>query len=121
MNHFADSWDDETKVFENGAKSSQLDTRFDLIPARALARIAHVLHLGCQKYGEDNWRGLPVADNVNHCTRHALALNEMLRRTRNTENLCPTHEELEHASHAATRALFVLEQLLELASQTEEF
>lgn len=101
---FADSWEDEVKVYKNGAKSSKLDTRYDLLPPLAINEVAKTLALGCKKYGEWNWFQLPVSDNMNHALRHMMALNP---RTDTLKN------RIEHASHAACRALFVLEQLLD--------
>ena len=100
---FADSWEDETTVYPGGGKSSKLDTRYDLLPPLAVNEVARVLALGCVKYGEWNWVSLPIRDNLNHALRHCVAQNIPSMEC---------DERVMHASHAACRALFVLEQLL---------
>ena len=109
---FAESWEDEVKTYPNGAKSSKLNVRYDLIPPNAMNEVAKVVALGCVKYGEWNWLNLPVGDNINHALRHTVALN-LRHATQATQ--------LDHAAHAACRALFVLEQLLRERDDNEEF
>jgi hypothetical protein len=58
---------------ERGAKESQTQYRFDLIDARALFRLAHILDYGAKKYGDNNWRGLPLDTNINHALIHIYA------------------------------------------------
>jgi hypothetical protein len=65
--------DAPTKVAENGAKQSDSPYRFDLIDARALFAMAEVLKRGADKYGVDNWRGLPTQDHINHAITHLYA------------------------------------------------
>jgi hypothetical protein len=45
--------------FAPGRKDDQGKTRYDLIPARALAEVAEVLTYGAAKYAPDNWRKVP--------------------------------------------------------------
>ena len=80
---------------ENGAKQTDLQARFDLLPALAIARVAQVLYHGAEKYGEENWRGLSVAECHNHTIGHAIGYNNS--------------EDLEDLAHAACRALMTLE------------
>lgn len=63
---------DDRKTFDTGAqRSKDADyARFDLIPFRAMEAMAIVLKAGAEKYGENNWVGLPVADCGNHALRH---------------------------------------------------
>jgi hypothetical protein len=58
---------------ENGAKQSKLDYRFDLIPQRAMFRLARVLDYGAKKYAPDNWRGIALHDHLNHVAVHLYA------------------------------------------------
>jgi hypothetical protein len=87
--------DDAVIVNDKGAKQSDLKARFDLLPARALAEVAKVLQKGAAKYGEENWRGLSVAEIHNHTLGHAVNFNET--------------DDLEDLSHTACRALMALE------------
>lgn len=63
----------ETETLSNGAKQSKALGRFDLFPAFALAKGAEILNIGAIKYGEENWRGIPIRDNVNHALAHLYA------------------------------------------------
>ena len=88
-----------------GAKQSDIGARFDLLPARAIARVAEVLHHGAEKYGEDNWRGLSVDEINNHTIGHLM-------------NYVGRGAEQDLA-HAACRALMALEiKLQELEAET---
>jgi hypothetical protein len=58
---------------EKGARQSRLDYRFDLIPQRAIFRLARVLDYGAKKHGADNWRGIALADHLNHVAVHLFA------------------------------------------------
>lgn len=79
-----------------GAKQSHVPYRCDLLPARATLAVAAVLHEGAAKYGPDNWRGIPVADHLNHAMTHVLA---MLAGDTSDD----------HLEHAACRLLMALE------------
>ncbi len=99
--------DYEEPVIANakGAKQSDIGARFDLLPARAVARVAEVLHHGAEKYGEDNWRGLSVDEINNHTIGHLM-------------NYVGRGAEQDLA-HAACRALMALEiKLQELEAET---
>jgi len=58
---------------EQGGSQSHIPVRFDLIDGRALFEMAKVLHQGAEKYGEDNWRLIPIEDHINHLIMHAYA------------------------------------------------
>ncbi len=47
--------------------------RCDLVDAPALFQLAAVLAKGAAKYGEDNWRGIPVELQINHALQHLYA------------------------------------------------
>ncbi len=65
--------DAPTETLSNGAKQAATPYRFDLIDAPALFEMAKVLHNGAQKYGENNWRGIPVEGQLNHVLQHVYA------------------------------------------------
>lgn len=83
----------ETVYNELGAGQSHLPYRFDLIDPQALFKIAEVLHQGAEKYGANNWRGIPVEDHLNHLIAHAYAY---LAGDRSDD----------HLSHVGCRAIF---------------
>jgi hypothetical protein len=78
-----------------GAKQSDTPCRFDLLPPEAMFAIAEVLKQGADKYGEENWRGLTVRDNINHAIQHLYGWL-----------MGDTAED--HLAHAACRVLFAL-------------
>lgn len=90
----------------NGARQSDIGARYDLLPARALREVAGVLKIGAEKYGEENWRGLSVAEIHNHTLGHAIAFNNS--------------NKLEDLSHTACRALMALEIFLLSDEASEE-
>ncbi len=46
--------------------------RFDLLPPRALTRLARYFEEGCKKYGERNWeKGIPLSRFFDSAIRHA--------------------------------------------------
>jgi hypothetical protein len=55
---------------ERGGKQSELQYRFDLIPVRAIFKVAHILHGGAVKYGEWNWTNISPSDHINHALTH---------------------------------------------------
>jgi hypothetical protein len=51
--------------------------RFDLLPTRALRRLAKHFEAGCNKYGDRNWeKGQPVSRYIDSGLRHAFAYLE---------------------------------------------
>lgn len=79
-----------------GAKQSDSPSRADLLPPAALLHIGAILKAGAEKYGEENWRGLSLADHINHAFVHILAY------------LAGDTQD-DHLGHAACRMLFALE------------
>lgn len=65
--------DGETIVNEHGAKQSFTAARFDCIPPVVLRLLAQCLGFGARKYGKDNWKNIPIEDNIAHAMNH---LNE---------------------------------------------
>ena len=61
---------EEKHVNQNGAIQTKLPTRMDLIPADVLLKVSSVLAEGADKYGEWNWKGITVEDNLNHALTH---------------------------------------------------
>ncbi len=65
--------DAPTTTNEKGGSQSLIEVRFDLIDGPALFEMAKVLHHGAVKYGEGNWRKIPVNDHLNHLLMHTYA------------------------------------------------
>ena len=61
---------EEKHTNENGATQTKLPTRMDLIPADVLLQASATLSEGADKYGEWNWKGITVEDNLNHALTH---------------------------------------------------
>ena len=87
--------DASVSVNERGGKQSALPYRFDLIDPHALFALAKVLHMGAEKYGEDNWRNITVREHLNHLLAHVYAY------------LAGDTQE-EHLEHAFCRAMMAL-------------
>lgn len=90
-------FDDDIEVTPAGGKHSKLDTRCDLLPAKALLEVAKVLKVGADKYGEDNWRSIDRKGHMKHAVDHIL------------QYLAGTDTSEPHLSHAACRLLFAME------------
>lgn len=103
--HDVVSPDAETEINEAGGKQSRIPVRFDLIDAKALFEQAAVLHEGAERYGENNWRQIPVEDHLNHLIMHAYAY---LAGDRTDE----------HLSHIMCRATFA--QAVAITDENEE-
>lgn len=65
-----DSRDSKTVTLPGGGKQSETFCRMDLIDSFAILSLASVLKEGCDKYGEDNWRSISVADHINKALIH---------------------------------------------------
>ena len=65
--------DTETFVHPNGAKESAIPFRLDLLDGDAILEMSKVLSVGADKYGSNNWRGIPIESHLNHLMMHALA------------------------------------------------
>lgn len=85
----------ETEVNERGGKQSKIPYRFDLLDAKAMARVAEILYDGANKYGDNNWRLLDVNTNVNHALAHLFAY-------------LSGDQMDDHLGHAACRIMFAL-------------
>lgn len=80
-----------------GAKQSKLDVRYDLISPVAIQKLAHVLWYGAQRYGVNNWHGIPVNDHLSHMIYHAYAY-------------LAGEEEEDHLSHMLARAMMAVDR-----------
>lgn len=66
----------DSGVRENFATGSVRDTRkgkgrFDLLPAKAMRRIARHFEAGAAKYGDNNWlKGQPISRYLDSALRH---------------------------------------------------
>lgn len=83
----------EVSVTEAGGMHAELNCRFDLIDSKALFKLAAALHEGGVKYGDENWRKVPIRHQLNHALTHIFAY------------LAGDTQE-EHLSHAFTRMMF---------------
>ncbi len=90
-------------INEPGRKDDQGKARLDLLPFRALERVARVLEYGATKYGEDNWR------TVEHAERRyvAAALRHLFAFARGERRDADSGEP--HLAHAAACVLFLLD------------
>lgn len=91
--------DAEVVTNAKGAKQSATQYRMDLLPPQALLAVAGVLKLGAEKYGDNNWREIPIEDHLNHAIIHAYAY-------------LAGDKQDDHLGHFACRALMALETLL---------
>ena len=64
-------------MYVGGGQRDKVEERFDLVPPDALLAVAKAMGEGAAKYGDENWRGLPM-DNIsmNHAVRHVLYMDE---------------------------------------------
>jgi len=67
-----------------------------LIPLAGIQRVALTMGLGAERYGENNWKGLPPESPANHAIRH---LYLWLSGDRSED----------HAAHAAANCLMLAE------------
>lgn len=85
----------KTIVNEQGGKQSYVGVAFHLIPQDALRMVAEVLYVGAAKYGEWNWKLIPIDDHINHALAH---INLFMLGDRSEP----------HLTNAACRILFAL-------------
>lgn len=83
-------------VTSGGGKHAASPYAFELVPAVALFEVARTLADGARKYGIDNWRGVPIADQLGHALQHVYGY------------LAGDISD-DHLAHAACRILFALE------------
>ena len=79
-----------------GAKQSSIPYRCDLMPGKAALVVAGILRDGSAKYGDNNWRGIPLGDHINHALMHIYA------------HLAGDNQD-DHLGHAACRMLMAVE------------
>lgn len=87
--------DEPTVVNEHGGKQSRVHYRFDLVDPIAMFEMTKVLKKGAEKYGEENWRQIPVRDHLNHLLIHVYAY-------------LAGDKQDDHLTHALCRALFAV-------------
>lgn len=63
---------------------SELEHRFDLVDPAAMFAMTQILYHGAKKYGEENWRLIPVESHLNHLLAHVYGY---LSGDRSTEHL----------------------------------
>lgn len=62
-----------THTNEHGGKQSDIPYRFDLMPPLATLAVAEVQATGAKKYGDWNWKKIPILDHLNHALMHVFA------------------------------------------------
>lgn len=80
---------------DKGGKQSDPGARFDLFDPFTMIALAEVTDYGAKKYGDWNWRRIPVESHLNHLLTHVYAYM-----SGNTED--------KHLEHAFCRAMFAL-------------
>lgn len=76
--------DGETITNKAGGKQSFISARFDCIPPVVLRLLAQCLGFGARKYGKENWKAIPIEDNIAHAMNH---VNEWNRGDRSEPHL----------------------------------
>lgn len=89
-------------VNADGGKQSGSPYRVDLVPPLATLAVASVLKEGADKYGDNNWKKIPIKDHLNHALTHAFAY-------------LAGDKSDDHLEHLACRVLFALELAKEQA------
>lgn len=100
--------DGDTITNEAGGKQSFISARFDCIPPVCLRLLAQCLGFGARKYGKDNWRNIPIEDNIAHAQNH---LNEWMLGDRSEP----------HLVNALARVSFALAQAVDSKQQPAQY
>lgn len=98
--------EEQVVTLKNGTKVSRLVERYDLLPPNALAEVARVLGEGAEKYGDTNYLGADPHFHLNRMLRHANRWQRFGKR--------------EDLTHLATRALMLVEVVLEMEQRIQE-
>lgn len=69
---------------EQGGTQSYIAADFDCIPPEVLKLLAECLGRGARIYGKENWKKIPLSDNLNHAMNH---INEWRRGDRSEPHL----------------------------------
>jgi hypothetical protein len=100
--------DGETITNESGGKQSFISARFDCIPPVVLRLLAQCLGFGARKYGKENWKKIPIEDNIAHAQNH---LNEWMFGDRSEP----------HLVNAMARVSFALWQAVDAGQQADTY
>lgn len=94
---------------KDGGKQHQRPYRMQAVPAKAILEVGKVRDKAYRVHGypDDNYKSIDIKENVGRAIMHLYA---WLSGDRSNE----------HLAHAATRALFALEQELDKKQETEE-
>jgi hypothetical protein len=93
---------------EQGGSQSFIEADFSCIPPIVLRLLAQCLGFGARKYGKENWKNIPLEDNLSHAMNH---INEWNRGDR-TEP---------HLVNAMARITFALWQAVKQKSQPTRY
>jgi hypothetical protein len=58
---------------EQGGMQSATAGRFDLLPPKAMFRLAAIMEHGARKYAPNNWKKIEIDSHVNHALQHLFA------------------------------------------------
>jgi hypothetical protein len=62
---------DGTRITNSlGGSQSFIFANFHCIPPVVLRLLAQCLGFGCRKYGFENWKKIPIEDNLSHAMNH---------------------------------------------------
>lgn len=99
--------DEPIVVNGNGGGQSKVSYRFDLADPKAMFEMCKVLAIGAERYGDFNWRLIPIEDHINHLLIHAYAY-------------LAGDKTDEHLSHMMCRALFAQAVVLQTQEDVEK-
>ena len=60
----------DQEVAENGARQTNVPYQMELIDPYAILTLGAVLKKGADKYGVDNWRGIPSDEHLGRAIQH---------------------------------------------------
>lgn len=86
------------KVMEE-YKQTNIKSSYNSLPANSIASVSKVLYDGNLKYGENNWKTIPIKEHINHALYHIFRYMD--------------RPNIEDMSHACCRVLFALSLILD--------
>ena len=98
----------ETVTTADGGKHSFTRARYDAIPMQALRVLAECVGFGLRKYGQDNWKRIPIEEHMGHAMGHLVQWQ------------CGDRSE-PHLVNAAARVMFALQLAIESEEQGEQY
>jgi len=93
---------------ENGGSQSFIEADFQCVPPKPLRLLAQCLGFGRRKYGFENWKNIPLEDNLSHAMNH---INEWRAGDRSEP----------HLVNAMARITFALSQVIDSKEHPERY